>query len=156
MMPRVLSFFDYKVKQKLNKTYILDLVRKKYLLLTPEEWVRQSILHYLIYHLSYPKGLFRLERKIKGTIGCCRPDIVLCDQFGIAKMIVECKAPHIPLTNKTLEQIIQYNRQLPVDVLLLTNGMMHFCWQLEQTTGQFKAIRHIPSYQDLIKGNNTP
>ena len=145
-----LPYFNYKTKQESNKIYILDLVRKKYLLLTPEEWVRQHMLNYLIHHLSYPKGLFRLEKKINGVARYYRPDIVLCDRLGVAKMIIECKAPHLTLTNETLGQIMQYNRQLSVDFLILTNGITHFCWQLEQSPHQFKIVKHIPTYQEFV------
>ncbi|ROT47300.1 type I restriction enzyme HsdR N-terminal domain-containing protein [Candidatus Cardinium hertigii] len=151
MIPLMLPAFDYKSKQKLNKTYILDLIRKKYLLLTPEEWVRQHMINYLIHHLAYPKGLIRSEKKINGTMGNYRPDIVLCDRLGIAKMIVECKAYHLTLTEATLGQIMQYHRQLSVDILLVTNGIMHFCWQLDHTTHQFKVMEHIPAHQEFCK-----
>ncbi|TSJ81412.1 MAG: type I restriction enzyme HsdR N-terminal domain-containing protein [Candidatus Cardinium sp.] len=150
MMPLALPSFDYKTKQTLDKTYILDLVRKKYVLLTPEEWVRQHMLHYLIHYLSYPKGLCRLEKRIYGAARYYRPDIILCDKFGVAKMVVECKAPHIPLTNETLGQMMQYNRQLAVDYLVVTNGINHFCWEWEKSSGQFQAINHIPTYQACV------
>ncbi|CAH2560247.1 type I restriction enzyme HsdR N-terminal domain-containing protein [Cardinium endosymbiont of Oedothorax gibbosus] len=147
MMLLTLPCFDYKTKQVLDKTYILDLVRKKYVLLTPEEWVRQHMLHYLIHHRSYPKGLCCLEKRIYRGTRYYRPDIILRDKLGVAKMVVECKAPYITLTNKTLGQMMQYNRQLAVDYLLVTNGIDHFCWKWEANRGQFQAIRNIPTYQ---------
>ncbi|WP_243517971.1 MULTISPECIES: type I restriction enzyme HsdR N-terminal domain-containing protein [unclassified Candidatus Cardinium] len=146
MMPLTLPSFDYKTQKKLDKTYILDLVRKKYVLLTPEEWVRQHILHYLIHYLSYPKGLCCLEKRIYSASGYYRPDIILCDQLGRVQMVVECKAPYITLTNETLGQVIAYHRQLAAAHLLLTNGITHFCWQWDQTLGRFQAINYIPTY----------
>lgn len=147
MMPLTLPSFEYKTRQVLGKTYILDLVRKKYVLLTPEEWVRQHMLHYLMHHCSYPKGLCCLEKRIYRDARYYRPDIILCDTFGIAKMVVECKAPYVTLTNDTLGQIMQYNRQLAVDYLLVTNGITHFCWQWEESLGHFQSISYIPIYQ---------
>lgn len=152
MMSLTLPSFDYKTKRVLDKIYILDLVRKKYVLLTPEEWVRQHMLHYLMHHLSYPKGLCCLEKRIYSGTRYYRPDIILCDKFGVAKMVVECKAPYIALTNQTLGQTMQYNRQLTVDYLLVTNGINHFCWQWRETLRQFQAISYIPSYQTCIGG----
>ncbi|CCM09990.1 Type I restriction enzyme R protein [Cardinium endosymbiont cEper1 of Encarsia pergandiella] len=147
MMQLTLPSFDYKTKQVLNKTYILDLVRKKYVLLTPEEWVRQHMLHYLIHYCSYPKGLCCLEKRIYNGMSYYRPDIMVCDKFGVTKMVVECKAHYIKLTDKTLGQMMQYNRQLMVNYLLVTNGITHFCWQWEEDLGCFQAINYIPVYQ---------
>ncbi|MDN5246716.1 MAG: type I restriction enzyme HsdR N-terminal domain-containing protein [Candidatus Cardinium sp.] len=146
MLPLTLPSFDYKTKQVLNKAYILDPVRKKYVLLTPEEWVRQHMLHYLIHHCGYPKGLCCLEKRIYGGKRYYRPDIICCDTLGTAKMVVECKAPYITLTNATLGQMMQYNRQLAVMHLVVTNGNNHFCWQWEAASRQFQAISYIPTY----------
>lgn len=81
--------YDYKTKEVLDKTYILDLVRKQYVLLTAEEWVRQHMLHYLIHHCSYPKGLSCLEKRTYGGARYYRPDIILCDKFSVAKMVIK-------------------------------------------------------------------
>lgn len=148
--PLMLPVFNYRIKNKLGKAYILDVVRKKYLLLTPEEWVRQHILHYLISYCYYPRGLFRLEKKIDGIAYQYRPDIVLYDKRGMAKMIIECKAPYISLDSSLHSKILQYHRQLASDFLLLTNGITHFCWHLEKATCQCKAMTYIPMYQELM------
>ncbi|MBX9890037.1 MAG: type I restriction enzyme HsdR N-terminal domain-containing protein [Amoebophilaceae bacterium] len=150
-LPLNLPSFNYTLKQVLGKVYILDVVYKKYLVLSPEEWVRQHMLNYLIYHLAYPKGLCCSERKIERTTGYYRPDIVLRNPKGQANMIVECKAPYLKITYKTLGQILQYHRYLTAEFLVLTNGMVHFCWQLTQPSNQFKAIKYIPSYEELKK-----
>lgn len=150
MIPLALPTFDYKIKKISNKIYILDPVRKKYVLLTPEEWVRQHVLHYLIHHLSYPKGLCRLEKRVCVGPRHYRPDILLCDNFGIIKMVVECKAPHTSLTNQVLGQVVHYNRQLGASYLLITNGIMHFCWKWNQESDRFYAINHIPIYQNFM------
>ncbi|TDG95384.1 type I restriction enzyme HsdR N-terminal domain-containing protein [Cardinium endosymbiont of Culicoides punctatus] len=150
MIPLTLPTFSYKTKYSLGQTYILDLLRKKYLLLTQEEWVRQHMLNYLIHHLHYPKGLCCSEKKINNTLVAYRPDIVVFDKFGMAKMIVECKAPHITLTYRTLSQIMHYNRSISANVLVVTNGLIHFCWELEQHTQQFKPINYIPGYNDFL------
>lgn len=141
---------DCRIKQIQEKSYILDCIRKKYLLLTPEEWVRQHILHYLIEELCYPKGLFRSEKKLTGIIPYYRPDILFCDKWNKTKMMIECKAPSVKLIDTALHQIIQYHRQCNVNILLLTNGIMHFCWALDKRTGSFNVMQHIPSYQEFL------
>ncbi|AWN81951.1 type I restriction enzyme HsdR N-terminal domain-containing protein [Candidatus Cardinium hertigii] len=150
MIPLRLPSFAYRTKQALSKTYILDLIKDKYVLLTPEEWVRQHILYYLIRHLGYPKGLFCLERKIQKITTKYRPDVVFFDKYGMAKMIIECKAPYVKITETILYQVIQYNRQLPVNVIVVTNGLTHFCWQFKKERGQFEAIHCIPTYQTRL------
>lgn len=151
MMPLALPSFDCTLKQQAGKTYILDLIRKKYLQLTPEEWVRQHMLHYLIHHLKYPRGLCRSEQKIWGVERCFRPDILLCDARGISKLLIECKSPHQLLTQDALGQLMHYNRYLSVNVLVLTNGQAHFCWQSDPNTGTFNPIPHIPTYEEFVK-----
>jgi len=144
-----LPAYRYALKQEIDKWYILDIVYKKYLVLSPEEWVRQHMLNYLIHHLAYPKGLCCTEQKIHGIFRNYRPDIVLWTKSGQARMIIECKAPYIKLTHQSLGQIIQYNRHLSAEFLVLTNGMVHFCWQLDPLSNKFKTLDRIPSYQAL-------
>ena len=150
MVPLKLPAFNYTIKRKADKTYILDLVRRKYLLLTSEEWVRQHMLNYLINCLFYPRGLCCLEKHIQCTGGYYRPDIIFCDPFGVAKMIIECKAVNLNCSYTTLGQIMKYSRQLPVKVLVVTNGITHFCWKLDPTTHQFQAMETIPTYQEFV------
>src|SRR4051812_45902757 len=104
------SILQYK---KINeKNAVFDIIRKKYVILTPEEWVRQNFIHYLINHLKYPKGLFKLESGLKINEMAGRSDIVVYDRNGELFMLIECKAPEISITNKVFEQASRYNLKL--------------------------------------------
>ena len=146
-----LPVFDAKIKYDANRAYIFDIVRHKYVLLTPEEWVRQHFLNYLVHHLYFPKGLCRLEKKIQGTKDVqSRPDIVFYDTMGKAKMIIECKSSDTPCLDETLGQLMKYARQMPVKALVYTNGIEHFCWKLDLKMRKYCAIDYIPTYKEFL------
>ena len=135
--------FDF----KFHENYIFDEIRKKYILLTPEEWVRQNIIKYLNQNLSYPLQLLGIEKQIKvfGTIK--RPDIIVFDKKFKPKMIVECKKPEIKITQKTLNQAINYFLELKAEYFLLTNGLRHYCCKITNNTCNF--LQEIPSFDKL-------
>jgi len=116
--------------------YVWCIIRKKKLVLTPEEWVRQHLVHYLINDLQIPVGRIASELTIKVNDLVRRCDIVVFDEFAQPKMIVECKAPDIPITENVFYQIAQYNRKLNVNVLIMTNGMEHFCCEINAGNGR--------------------
>ena len=121
----ILSLPIYKLKLKVveEKTHIFDVVRKKYLLLTPEEWVRQNFIHYLNKEKKYPLGLMGVEQMVKYNSLKTRADIVLYNIDGNPNIIVECKAPEVKITQDTFYQIAKYNSQLKVQYLIVTNGI---------------------------------
>ena len=129
-----------------EKTYIFDLVRKKYLLLTPEEWVRQNFIHYLNKEKKYPLGLMGVEQMVKYNSLKTRADIVMYNTEGKANIIVECKAPDVKITQDTFNQIAKYNSQLKVKYLLVTNGMNHYCCKMDYESNRITFLEEIPSY----------
>ena len=129
-----------------EKTYIFDLVRKKYLLLTPEEWVRQNFIHYLNKEKKYPLGLMGVEQMVKYNSLKTRADIVMYNTEGKANIIVECKAPDVKITQDTFNQIAKYNSQLKVKYLLVTNGMNHYCCKMDYDSNRITFLEEIPSY----------
>ena len=129
-----------------EKTYIFDLVRKKYLLLTPEEWVRQNFIHYLNKDKKYPLGLMGVEQMVKYNSLKTRADIVMYNTEGKANIIVECKAPDVKITQDTFNQIAKYNSQLKVKYLLVTNGMNHYCCKMDYESNRITFLEEIPSY----------
>ncbi len=135
--------FDFKFRDN----YIFDEIRKKYILLTPEEWVRQNIIKYLNKNLGYPLPLLGIEKQIKvfGTIK--RPDIIVFDKKFKPKMIVECKKPEVKITQKTLNQAINYFLELKPEYFLLTNGIRHYCCKIEKNTCIF--LQEIPNFENL-------
>ncbi|MFT7343817.1 MAG: hypothetical protein ACI9XP_000392 [Lentimonas sp.] len=121
-----------KLTKKENKVYVFCEVRRKKLVLTPEEWVRQHFLHYLINQHNLSKNKLVSEMQIDYNGMSRRPDIVFLDEDHKPKMIVECKAPEIKLSVKTFDQIAQYNRTLDVNILVMTNGIEHWLMNIHE------------------------
>ena len=144
----ILSLPIYKLKLKVveEKTHIFDVVRKKYLLLTPEEWVRQNFIHYLNKEKKYPLGLMGVEQMVKYNSLKTRADIVLYNIDGNPNIIVECKAPEVKITQDTFYQIAKYNSQLKVQYLIVTNGMKHYCCKMDYKTNEISFLEEIPVY----------
>lgn len=145
-----LPSFEIKLKGTKQCPMIFDILRKKYLVLTPEEWVRQHFIHFLIEHKNYPPTL--LANEIKLTVGekVLRADSVLYTRELKPKMIIEYKAPHIPITQKVFDQISIYNMLLHVDYLIVSNGMQHFVCKMDYESKKYVFLEDIPSYDDLL------
>jgi type I site-specific restriction endonuclease len=135
-----------KIKLVEGTTQVFDVVRKKYFVLTPEEWVRQHFIHFLNTKKAYPLGLMRVEKIIKYNNLRTRADIVLYNTEGNPKMIVECKAPNVRITQNSFNQIAKYNFQLMVDFLVVTNGFQHFCCKMDYKRDEIRFVEEIPSF----------
>lgn len=140
--------FQFKVKETEKGRAIWDEFRKKYVILTPEEWVRQHFLKFLNVHLGYPKSLLKTEFEIRYNKLKKRPDIVAYDNQGHPLIVVECKAPEVKISNDTFQQAAIYNQTLKARYLVITNGLDHFCCEQELKTGTFQFIEKIPVYQN--------
>lgn len=121
--------FNPTIRKEDGKVWIFDIIRKKYIVLTPEEWVRQHFVHYLINHLKYPKTLFRIEGSLTYNKLQKRSDIVIHDREGKPWMLVECKAPNIKLTQKAFNQVAVYNMTIGARFVAVTNGMVQYCFE---------------------------
>ena len=128
---------------------VLDVLRRRFVALTPEEWVRQNFIHYLIEKLHYPKGLLANEVSLKVGQKKLRADSVLYDRQLHPRMIMEYKAPNVPISRKVFEQISAYNLLLRVDYLVVTNGLSHYCCRMDYTSKKFVFLEHIPEYENL-------
>lgn len=126
--------FEYKVKKKDGNMMIYDTVRKKYVALTPEEWVRQHVVHYLIDHKGYPGALVAVEKEISLYGLRRRFDVVCFDRNGEPLLIVECKAPAISLSQKVFDQVFGYNLALAARYVAITNGIKHYCGEIKAGT----------------------
>ena len=135
-----------KIKLVKGITQVFDAVRKKYLVLTSEEWVRQHFIHYLNSEKKYPLGLMGVEKIVKYNGQSTRADIILYTNMGKPNMIVECKAPEVKITQDTFDQIAKYNFKLKVDFLVVTNGMQHFCCALDYENNKINFLKEIPQY----------
>ena len=141
-----LPAYNYKLKSSENKTYIFDVIRKKYVALTPEEWVRQHVVHYLINEKGYPKSLINVEKQLLVNNLKKRTDIVVFTNTGIPLIIVECKAPSVKITQKTFDQIVRYNLKLNAKYLMLSNGLEHYFAALDVKNEAFIFLKDIPKY----------
>ena len=135
-----------KIKLVEGTTQVFDIVRKKYFVLTPEEWVRQHFIHFLNIEKRYPLGLMRVEKIIKYNNLRTRADIVLYNTDGKPNMIVECKAPNVKITQDSFNQIAKYNFQLRSEFLVVTNGLQHFCCKMEYKRNEIRFVEDIPSF----------
>ena len=144
--------YEYTLKRDGDKVFILDVLRKKYLLLTPEEWVRQHFVHYLINELHYPKALMKIEGGLKFNALSKRTDIVIFSRSGEPWMLVECKAPDQKLRQATIEQAATYNHTLRARYIVITNGMSHICCEISWAAGITKQLQTLPEF-DRIDGD---
>ncbi|GMQ24477.1 type I restriction enzyme HsdR N-terminal domain-containing protein [Algoriphagus sp. oki45] len=136
--------FPTKIKEDNGKLLILDSLRKKYLVLTPEEWVRQHWINYLIEGLGYPKGLFSLEKGLKYNQLSKRTDLVVFDRKGATYLLVECKAPTVKINQNTLIQALTYNKPLNCPHIILSNGIQHICMSFDEKKREFLQKSTIP------------
>ena len=135
-----------KTKSVEGTIQVFDVIRKKYFVLTPEEWVRQHFIHYLNTEKNYPMGLMGVEKMVKYNALKTRADIVLYTTEGKAKMIVECKAPNVKITQDTFNQIAKYNFKLKVQFLVVTNGMQHFCCKMDYEKNTNCFLKEVPAF----------
>lgn len=144
------SKYDFTIKLENNVQCIFDVIRKKYIILTPEEWVRQHILHFLLTDYKFPKALISIEKQLTVNELAKRTDIVLYNHAGKPVLIVECKASDVKLTQKTFEQIARYNLTLQVPFLWVTNGNMHYFAAIEHKKGIFNFLQQLPPVTTLL------
>jgi len=131
--------------RKSGKIYVKCLVRKKAILLTPEEWVRQHIISHLIINLNYPETLVGVEKSILYNGLTKRWDIVVFDSDFKPHLLVECKAPSIKLTEDTLKQALSYQNQLNCELIVISNGLETVIWHFDEKELKFEQLNEIPS-----------
>ena len=141
-----LPVFDYKLQKAEGKVWIFDGIRKKYVVLTPEEWVRQHFVHYLISAKKYPRSLIRVEGGLVYNDLQRRSDLVVYDRQGNPWMIVECKAPTMPVSASTLSQASAYNTTLRAKYLCVTNGLVHFCAEIDWDERKTALLDDTPTF----------
>ena len=138
--------YSFRIKNKENKLYIFDKIRKKDLVLTEEEWVRQNFVSYLHIEKKYPLSLIAIEKQCKVNNTIKRTDILVFDKTGSPDIIVECKAPHVKINQDTFDQIARYNMKLNANFLILTNGLQHYYCQMDHNEMRYQFLKEIPNY----------
>lgn len=148
MIPLNLPVYDHVLKREGDKVYILDVLRRKYIVLTPEEWVRQHFVHFMITVAGYPKALIKVEGGLRFNRLSKRSDIVVFDRNGQPWMLVECKAPDYKLRQQTVAQAAVYNHTLHAAYLVITNGMTHICCETDWSTGTTRQLEELPLFPE--------
>ena len=141
--------YPLKIITKDKKKYIFDPIRKKYIVLTPEEWVRQNFIKYLVEVKNYPTGLIGIEQQLPGNEQNYRTDIVIYSNLAKAIMIIECKSEKIKITQDVFDQAAKYNMQFKADYLVVTNGINHYVSKLNYTDKTYTFLTEIPEYLTL-------
>ena len=138
--------YPFRIQQDENQTYIFDEIRKKFLVLTPEEWVRQHLVQYLIKEKGYPRSLIKLEGGLKLNALQKRTDIVVFNNSGQKVLMVECKAPSIKLTQLVFDQIARYNIIHQVPLLMVSNGLQHLACIINIQEKTYQFVEDLPHF----------
>ena len=145
-----LPLYTPKMKEKDGKKLIFDPLRQKYVVLTPEEWVRQRFINYLITDKGYPKELMgnEIALTLNGTSRRC--DTVVYDKYLTPLMVIEYKAAHINITQAVFDQIVRYNMVMQVDYLIVSNGRSHYCCEIDYSNKRYNFLENVPSYTAIL------
>jgi hypothetical protein len=147
MIPLEFPKYPLKLKSRENKMLVFDVVRKKYVPLQPEEWVRQHCLHYLIADKKYPAGRILVERQLRVEGLMKRLDIAVCRPDGSIQLLVECKAPEVDIDQNVFDQIARYNWKARAEFLMVTNGLAHFYCRMDYQRKAYEFLRELPEYK---------
>jgi len=148
-MNKKLSFpsFEFRIEKINDKLMIFDVLRKKSVRLTPEEWVRQHLIRYLIEYRQYPKSMIKVESGLKYNKLLKRSDILVFGQDGNPFMVIECKSPDSKLDDKVIHQVAAYSHSLQVKYIGISNGLKHYCWEIDQDNQSTRSLGDFPEYK---------
>lgn len=138
--------YSFRFKNSENKVAIFDEIRKKFVILTPEEWVRQNVVRFLLEEKKYPKSYINVEKLIKINDLSKRYDIVVFQPNGEIFLLIECKAPEVKISQQTFDQIARYNLVLNAKHLMITNGLNHYFCQMDFENEKYSFLRDLPDY----------
>lgn len=141
--------YHFRFKSSENKISIFDEIRKKFIILTPEEWVRQHVIQFLICDKKFPKSHINVEKELILNQTKKRYDVVIYNKNGSIFLIVECKAPQITISQATFDQIARYNLSLNAHYLMVTNGLSHYYCQLDYENEKYRFLKEIPQYEPI-------
>ena len=142
--------YSFRFKNSENKVSIFDAIRKKFIILTPEEWVRQHVVQFLMTEKNYPQSLLNVEKVLKVNGLRKRYDIVVYNSDGTIHILIECKAPEVTISQNTFDQIAQYNMTLQSNYLMVTNGLNHYFCQMDNENEKYQFLTELPNYQSNL------
>ncbi len=139
--------YSFRFKNSENKMAIFDDIRKKFILLTPEEWVRQNTIQFILQEKKYPKSYLNVEKIIKINDLIKRYDIVVFQPNGKIFLLIECKSPEVSITQNTFDQIARYNLSLKAEYLMVTNGLNHYFCQMDFEKEEYIFLKELPEFR---------
>ena len=152
MEPLNLPTYFFRIKEDRGKKYIFDEIRRRYVLLTPEEWVRQHMVNYLVTLKKFPLSLISVEKGFNNNRRKQRYDLLVFDRKGEPLMMIECKAPDIDINQHVFDQAGRYNNKYKATYMLISNGLNHYCCQINKTNRQYRFLHEIPEYSEMQQG----
>lgn len=138
--------YSFRIKNSQNRQYIFDGIRKKFVVLQPEEWVRQHVLRYLVFTKNYPKSLINVEKQLMVNKLKKRYDVVVFNPDGTIFLLVECKAPEVKISQSTFDQTARYNYKLKAENLMVTNGLEHYYCEMDFENEKYRFLKDIPDF----------
>ncbi|WP_310557598.1 type I restriction enzyme HsdR N-terminal domain-containing protein [Flavobacterium sp.] len=148
MQPLHFPNYTFRFKNSENKVSIFDEIRKKFVILTPEEWVRQNVVQFLLEEKKYPKSLINVEKILKINGLTKRYDVVVFNNDGSILVLIECKAPEIKISQTTFDQIARYNVTLKAEYLMVTNGLNHYFCKMDFVNEKYEFLETLPEYKN--------
>ena len=143
--------YSFRIKTTEGKTYLFDALRKKFVRLTPEEWVRQNFVQFLIVEKKYSVSLITVEAGLRVNNYPQRADLVVFDRSGNPVLVAEFKAPEVKICQQAFDQIVRYNMQLKVKYLIVSNGLDHFCCQINYPDNSYVYLAEIPDFTLVLE-----
>jgi len=140
--------YSFRFKNSENKVSIFDIIRKKFIILTPEEWVRQHVVQFLLEDKRYPKSLVNVEKVLMVNGLRKRYDVVVFHPDGTIFILIECKAPEVKISQAVFDQIARYNLTLDADFLMVTNGLNHYFCKMDFENEKYEFLRELPDYRE--------
>ncbi|MCW3104578.1 MAG: restriction endonuclease subunit [Bacteroidetes bacterium] len=142
-----LPSYNFRLKEENNIVFIFDAIRKKFVVLTPEEWVRQNFIRFLTEDKKYPTSLVAVEIGLRYNQLRKRADVLIYNKAGQPHLMIECKAPEVKISQDTFQQIAAYNMSFKVNYLVVTNGLDHFCCKMDYTSNSYQFLQMIPDFE---------
>lgn len=141
-----LPAYEFKIKSADNKNFIYDCIRNRFIILTPEEWVRQNFIQYLIKEKNYPETLMAVEKQLTMNGKLFRFDLLTYRRSGKPLLIAEFKAPGVKITQDAFDQVVRYNMSLKVERVVVSNGLKHYVCEIDYDLNSYKFLQEIPPY----------
>ncbi len=153
MAPLNLPVASLSIRQRGDKTLVFDRFRKRFVILTPEEWVRQHFLWWLCEEKGYPEGRISVEASLRYNNMARRADAIIFGGSGDPLMIIECKSATVRITQDVFDQVARYNAPFGVSYLVVTNGLVHYCCWRNGREEQWYFLKEVPPYADILDPN---